>query len=82
MFDKSCYSNIRDLEAFLYGGPETVEHVYEREDNFQALHIRRRGTEEISQSDSTQCALWYSAKVNQDNGQIEYEISNSQNNNE
>ena len=42
MYKFSTYELIRELESFLFGGPETVEHVYEREASFQSVKAQRR----------------------------------------
>ena len=67
---------IRRMESHLYSGPETVEHVYEREDDFQSVHVRRRdGT------DSTpplvvlpkSAVIWYTMVFDEASGEMRFE---------
>jgi hypothetical protein len=52
---------IRKMESQLYGGPETVEHAFECEDDFQSVHVRRRdGTDYDSRArPAGGAAVWY-----------------------
>lgn len=42
MFCSSFFIDIRFLEASIYGGPETAEHVFDREASFQCSHPSKR----------------------------------------
>jgi hypothetical protein len=50
---------IRQMESGLYRGPETVEHAFERDDDFQATHIRRRDQTDAPRSTPKSTAVWY-----------------------
>ena len=73
MFSRYCFNQIRDLESFLYGGPETVEQVFEREDSFQAHHSRRRENTPNEPSPSVaEHLVWYKYRYDPENGNVVY----------
>jgi hypothetical protein len=57
----------------LYGGPETVEHVFEREDSFQAHHSRRReGAACPAAAARSSQRAWYRYRYIPETGEVEY----------
>jgi hypothetical protein len=80
MFSYESLIDIRDLEIFLFEGPETVEQVYETNDNFSYNHSRRRDqkdNEDEPSEDSDNSAIWYSYYIDSKSGEIVYEFSKS-----
>ena len=67
---------IRRMESRLYSGPETVEHVYEREDDFQSVHVRRRdGTDSAPPSviSPEPTATWYTMLFDAASGEMRFQ---------
>ena len=42
MFGWVCYDRMEEMDAVLYGGPVTVEHIFERDAGFHTFHPGRR----------------------------------------
>lgn len=74
MFSQLSLEQIRDMEAFLYGGPETVEQIYESSDNFQAIHVRKREPNGVESSKLFTEEVWYRYKFDEDKGDFIYEL--------
>ena len=75
MFGYESLIEIRDLELFLYDGPETVEQVYDGNDRFSAEHPRRRHhRDNCAQCNEMNDNIWYSYKVNIETNSIEYNL--------
>ncbi len=75
MFPRRLYDKIRRVESFLYGGPETVEHNFEREDNFQADRERRRqqkSTPIRPNGRKYEREVWYSVEYDPGTLQVRY----------
>jgi hypothetical protein len=68
---------IRRMESELYGGPETVEHVWERDDDFQSFHVRRRdGTDSVPEdpsSSSHKAPGWYKMAFDESSGEMTFQ---------
>ncbi len=75
MFTRFCLNKIRNVEAFVHGGPETVEHVYEREDSFQSHHSRRRQSAvDRGEPDPKQSEIWYTFRYDAEKGEVVYTV--------
>ena len=75
MFTRGCFSSIRELEAFVYDGPETVEQIYERDDSFHAFHPRRRESATNGALDSEdQSEIWYWYRFDPETNEIDYKL--------
>ncbi|HEY1174470.1 MAG TPA: hypothetical protein VGH19_24105 [Verrucomicrobiae bacterium] len=63
------------MESALYGGPETVEHVYEREDDFQSVHVRRRDeTDSVPHTTNPEgVEIWYTQVYDSSTGEMLFE---------
>ena len=76
MFGYDSLIDIRDLELFLYDGPETAEQVFERNDSFSADHKRRRYHKDrcvlCEKAESED--LWYSYSIDVKTNTIEYHM--------
>ena len=75
MFRRLCFNRIRGVEAFLHGGPETAEQIYEREDSFQVDHSRRRGLPAFVTNEETEdVEEVYTIIVPKDTLEVKYEV--------
>ncbi len=78
MFSYDSLIEIRKLEAFLYEGPEMVEQLYERNDNFSSMPMRRRNRIErdlISDYQSNESEILYSYFIDPTTNDIVYNLS-------
>lgn len=76
MFGYESLIEIRNLELFLYDGPETVEQIYDVNDRFISAHPRRRHHKDnCAQCHEINDNIWYSYRVNVETNSIEYNVN-------
>lgn len=62
MYSRSCFDDIRLLEAALYEGPESAERIFGREESYQSPHENRRSLEKYLSYKNGTCPepnAWY-----------------------
>lgn len=74
MFDRSLYASMRDLEDFLYGTPESAEHVFDLDETFNSFPKRRRAAAEANDSNIEHGAVWYFMIEDASKDEVRYEV--------
>jgi len=80
MFNRFCFNSIRRIEASIFGGPETVEHNFERDGNFRVEREFSRGNGDagISNTPESKSDIWYYSIFDPKNQEIRYEFPNDE----
>lgn len=74
MFSRSLYPAMRDLEDFLYGSPESAEHVFDLDESFHSIPTRRRSANGFSDSKLGRGEVWYFMVEDPDRDEVRYEV--------
>ncbi len=74
MFGRTLFPEMRDLEEFLFGSPESAEHVFDLDESFHSVPTRRRTANTSQEPKPQQGDVWYFIVDDPQADQVTYEV--------